>query len=84
MGLQDGPLHRLGEGMHQQYHGRFNEVVPDYHGRHDVGFIGPRDKLSLYYDMFVLQTEWKELWTIAARIITGAVAIPKPRTFLTD
>jgi len=81
---ETAPCIVLGRGLHQQYHGRFSEVLPEYHGRHDVGFIGSKDKLSLYYDMFVEQTQWKELWTIAARIITGAVAIPRSRTFLTQ
>jgi hypothetical protein len=71
----------LGEGLHRQYHGRFNEVLPDHHARLEVGSIDTQEKLALYYDMFVDQTQWMELWTIAARIITGSIDVPDPVTF---
>lgn len=41
------------------------------------------EKLELYHDMFAEQTQWRELWTIAARILTGSVIVPNPRTFQT-
>lgn len=67
--------------MHEQYHGRMSETLPEYHGRTDVGKIGHRNKLALYYDMFVEQFQWNELWTIAARIITGKTQVPDAKTF---
>jgi hypothetical protein len=78
---ETAPCIVLGKGLHQQYHGRFNEVLPEYHGRLELGQIGQQSKLALYHDMFEVQTQWKELWPIAARIITGSIVIPDPGTF---
>lgn len=69
--------------MHQQYHGRFSSVLPEYHGRNIVDPFHLKEKLELYHDMFELQAHWRELWIIAARILTGSVIVPPPRSFQT-
>jgi hypothetical protein len=68
----------LGRDLHQQYHGRFNEVLPEYHGRDVVDPFSIDERLALYHDMFVVQTGWKELWTIAARILSGKITVLPP------
>lgn len=78
---QSAPCVVLSRITHQQYHGRFNETLPEYHSRSTVGPISREDALGLYYAMFVEETGWRELWTIAARILTGSFHTPDPSTF---
>ena len=73
---QTAPCIVLGRTMHRQYHGRFSETLPDHHGRDIADPFQITEKLKLYHDMFVDQTRWRELWTIAARTLTGSVTVP--------
>jgi hypothetical protein len=66
----------LSQSMHQQYHGRFSETITEYHPRDIIGSISHQHALQLYHDMFVEQTRWNELWTIAARILTAKTRVP--------
>ena len=73
---QIAPCIVLSQLTHRQYHGRFSETITEYHSRDTVGSISRQHALQLYHDMFVDQTGWRELWTIAARILTGKTRIP--------
>jgi hypothetical protein len=72
----------LSKITHEQYHGRFNETLPEYHSRSEAGRISRADALGLYHAMFEEETGWRELWTISARILTASVRVPHPRSFL--
>ena len=78
---KSAPCIVLEDVMHQQYHGRFSQILPIHHGRDMVGRISQRDALALYHEVFVEDTGWRELWPIAARILTGSVAVPNPSVF---
>jgi hypothetical protein len=78
---RSAPCVVLARITHEQYHGRFNETLPEHHSRSAAGRISREDALGLYYAMFVEETGWRELWTIAARILTGSVRVPSPTTF---
>jgi hypothetical protein len=73
----------MDKGMHQQYHARFSETMPDYGGRGMLEPLPQNTRLELYHDMFEQQTGWHELWIIAARIITGSMKVPSPHSFVT-
>lgn len=78
---EDAPCIVLSRLTHEQYHARFSEVLPEYHGRSDAGRIGRRHALQLYHDMFVEQTSWHQLWMIAARVLTNRVRVPIKTSF---
>ena len=63
---QIAPCIVLSRLTHRQYHGRFSETITEYHSRDTIGSISRQHALQLYYDMFVEQWGWPELWTIAA------------------
>ena len=73
----------LDVGMHRQYHGRFTETLTEHGGRGLLTPLTQSEKLELYHDIYAEQAGWRELWKIAARIITGSPVIPNPRTFVT-
>ena len=77
---ESAPCIVMSKSMHQQYHARFSEVLPGYHSRVHEGKLSKKHTLQLYHDIFVEQTCWLELWTIAARILTGKVQVPTKNT----
>ena len=66
----------LSKQTHEQYHARFSETLPEFHGRTVIGRISPKYALQLYPDIFVEQMSWDQLWTISARILTNRVRVP--------
>lgn len=78
---KSAPCIVLGKQTHEQYHGRFSETLPEYHSRRNIGRISGKHALQLYHDMFFEQTEWHELWSVAARILTNRVRVPSVQEF---